>query len=158
MTEDKKKRVPTSLRVIAEMYESAKENCLKAHCRVDSWGKPTMSMNNSPEERALMAAKDCVIDTLSKIIESEAVKKFGKEYGLIVVPLCHRSTTSSGEDRLHIDLKVKRFPGCEKEIKAAEEETRRFKDDLAKIEQWHMDALQAIAKKEELPALPDIAE
>jgi hypothetical protein len=154
-TKEKPKRVPTSLRVISEMLESAKKNCMKAHGRVTPYGSPDEGCNTTQELSDLVAKKAEIIKKISKRIEDEAVKKFGKEYGLIIVPLCRRNS-SSGDDRLEIDLKVKKFPGCEKEIAAFERECESYRADMKKFEDWHMEALQAVAKKEEFPALPEV--
>ena len=151
---DKPKRVPTSLRVVAEMYETAKQNCMKKHGRTTSYGSVDASKNRSPENCAFIEAKEKIITKVSEEIEAEVIKKYSK-YGIISVPLCHRRS-DSGDDRLHIDLKMKKFPGCEKEQGALDAANKRYISDMKDIEKWHMDALQAVAKKEELPALPEI--
>lgn len=148
-----KKRVPVSLRVITEMYETAKTNCMKTHGRVTDYGNVDINCNRTDERKRLDEAKELVIKKISSDIENYAVKTYTK-YGVIIVPECHRSS-SSGSDRLRIDLKVKEFPECKSELKACLEEAERFKSDMKKIEEWHMKALQSLAKKEDLPSLPE---
>lgn len=126
---------------------------MKAHGRVTDYGSVDINRNQTVERKKLDEAKELVIKKISSEIENYAVKTYSK-YGIIIVPECHRSP-SSGSDRLRVDLKVKEFPECKHEMKECLDETERFKSDMKKIEEWHMKALQSLAKKEDLPSLPE---
>ena len=148
MTE-KKKRTP-SIQALENIKEILKEQCLKAHGFFQHYGDEPKNCTDA--KKNLDAAKDEMITKISKEIEEYVVKTY-KKYGIAVVPVCHRK--DSGADRLKIDLKMKVFPGLENLEKAEQNAYDAFRADLKKIDAWYYAALQAVTKREDLPAVPE---
>lgn len=152
---EKPKRKSASIRALEEMHELARVNCMKVHKRINKWGSVDPKVDRTEEMCALYRAKRDVIKKISTEVEQYVVEKY-KKHGIIVVPLCHRSS-SNGDDRLEIDLKVKEFPECKKEIEAHRKSVEAYEADMKKIDDWHFQALQAVARKEDLPEIPQLS-
>ena len=146
------KRRSASLRALDEIHNTLIRKCKQAHKRINQYGGDS---NCTEEKAAFDRAKDKVIDKISKEAEAYLIEKY-KKYGLVSVPVCHRSS-SSGEDRLKIDIKITEFPECKVEVAAKKQADDLYEKDLKAIEQWHLDALTSIALKEELPAVPELS-
>lgn len=150
------KRKTPSIRALEELHSLITTNCLKTHFKVSEHGSIGACYDTSPEKQKLDSKKSEIIKKISKEIEEYVIKKY-QEYGIISVPVCRRSS-SDGEDRLEIDLKVKKFPGAEKEIAAKEKAEAAYQKDLKAIDDWHFKALQSIAlKQENLPEIPEFS-
>ena len=145
-------RKTPALRALDEMKETIFAQCQAAHGRVETYHKSGKYTDESPEAEALLKAKEEIITQISKEVEEYAIKKYTK-YGLISVPVCHRSDGKM--DRLNVDLKIKTFSGIEKVVQEKEKADRAYQDDLDKVEKWHFDALSAIASRESLPKPPE---
>jgi hypothetical protein len=150
------KRKSPSIRALEELHNILKTECCKVHGRMSRYGSVDIDCDFTDENKALIIKKSEIIKTISKEIEEYAIKKYTK-YGLIVVPLCHRSSKEDGEDRLEIDLKVKTFPEAITEIEAKQKSDAACKRDMKAVDDWYFKALQAVALKEELPEVPQFS-
>jgi hypothetical protein len=149
---EKVKRKSPSIRALEELHDIIKEKCLRVHGRVTSYGSIDRSCNTSSERTQFESAKQKIIKKISKELEEYAIKKYS-QYGLISVPVCHRSS-SSGDDRLEIDLKMKQFPEAQAESEAFENAEKLYQADLKAVDEWYFQALQSVALKEDLPEVP----
>ena len=148
-----KTRTP-SFRALEELKAIATSLCKKAFhdsSYSDSVGTPW-----TKEIHAEFDAKRAVVDRISKEIENYAVAKY-KEYGVTVVPVCKRSS-SDGDDRLNVQLKVHAYPDCKKQIADAELVRTEYADSLKSISVWYFRALKAVAEREALPEIPQFKE
>jgi hypothetical protein len=146
-------RKTPSLKAIDEMKDAMFQQCLKAHYKKETYHNSHVLVHQDQETESLEKAKEDLITKISKEVEEYAIKKYEK-YGLISVPICRRKS-SDGADRLNIALKIRTFIGLEKEIEAKRVADAAFRVDLQKIDQWHFDALSAIASRESLPKPPE---
>jgi hypothetical protein len=147
------KRKSTSIRALEELHDHLTNKCKVEHGKMKVDGHNCYNGDYTKETTDLKAAKEKIIKKISKEIEEYAIKKY-TDYGLIIVPVCHRRS-SDGEDRLEIDLKVKTFIGVEKEIEAKAKADAAYARDMVKVETWFFDALKSVALKEELPEMPE---
>jgi len=84
-------------------------------------------------------------------IEAYAVEKYA-EYGLKIVPVCHRSGSYQDSECVRCELKVKQFPFTEEEYEALKKKKEAAHE---QVEDWYFKAVQAVASQVDLPATPE---
>lgn len=149
------KRRSVSMRALDEIRDTLMLRVKSAYHGGSIWDSDKQEYRYYPITEAhekLKSSKDAIIKKISKEVEDYCVKKYA-EYGVIIVPVCHRSS-SNGEDRLEIDLKVKKFVGTEKELAAVLAVEKEFYEHMKSIDDWYYGALKAIAAREDLPEPP----
>jgi len=90
---------------------------------------------------------------IERQIEEYAVAKFA-QYGVSVVPICHRNTSYKNDDLVRPELRVKNFmdDSAEREYRALKEE------EIAAnkmIDDWYFQAVQSVAAQADLPITPE---
>lgn len=89
---------------------------------------------------------------IEKEIEEYAVAKYA-QYGLAIIPLCHRSSNYKDSDVVRPELRVKVFDqSAEVDYQKLKEEHRAA---LKKIDDWYFSAVQAVAAQVDLPPTPE---
>jgi hypothetical protein len=99
----------------------------------------------------LQKERNKIIKEVSVEIEKYVVDHY-KKYGIISVPICHRSGTNG--DRLMVELKMKKFPGLSEMEKKYKEAERAYEKGLKDIENWNLSALKCVAQQSDLPEPP----
>lgn len=106
----------------------------------------------SQAEKNCSTAKSDVSKRIQDELEEYAVEKY-KEYGLVVIPICHRSTSYKESDVVRPELRVKVFDKtAEREYQKLIEESRVAQ---VKIEDWYFKAVQAVVEQIDLPPTPE---
>ena len=93
-----------------------------------------------------------ISDRIQKEIEEYAVEKY-KQYGLVIVPICHRSNSYRDSDIVRPELRVKNI--SDEAEKAYESVNDQYKEAQHKIDDWYFQAVQAVAAQVDLPATPE---
>ena len=96
--------------------------------------------------------KKKISSSIEKEIEQYAVEKY-KEFGMVVVPVCQRSTSYKDENLVRCELRIKNYDkSSELAVEMIEEERKKAKD---KLDEWYFLALQAVASQVDLPPTPE---
>lgn len=89
---------------------------------------------------------------IEKEIEENAVKVYA-QYGLKVIPLCHRSNSYQGDDVVRTELRVTIFDRRLFKLLDIQQDEEIIANQ--KIEDWYFKAVQAVAEQNDLPATPE---
>jgi hypothetical protein len=145
---DNKPKSP-SIRALQELKEAMENRCAEKHGHKLQYSS---DYDNSKAKEAIDKFKEEILSRVSKEAEKLIVEKY-KEYGVAIVPVCHRDSTK--EDRLNVQLKVTVFPGIKTLEAAKKKADEAYAEDRKKISTWYYDSLRAIASREKLPDMPD---
>jgi hypothetical protein len=145
----------TGLKALEQLKSALRKKCIGKYCATEDYtGNNKYVVHcHSPDHDVLERKKQEIITKVSTAVERWAVSQF-PEYGVISVPTCHRKQ-DAGEDRLEIELKIKKYPELEKFQHKVDVINFEMDAALKSIDDWYIAALKAATSGEDQPSPPE---
>lgn len=111
----------------------------------------TFSKKLHEEEKLLGDKRKELSKRIQEEIEAYAVEKYA-QFGIKIIPICHRSGSYQDSDVVRAELKIKTFPFTDE---AYELLKKKKEAAYEQVEDWYFKAVQAVASQVDLPPTPE---